>query len=1672
MQAMKKHINKYKLSIYILSTIIPIIVALIGLIKGGFAPFGNENVLGASGNSDFLPYFYELYDRVHEHTLTAFSKTVGLGYDFTSLVTYHISDPINFLILLFPRDYIPVAFNMIYALKIGLSGLSMSIYLTYHYNHAKNIDEEPTKKDNSAESTDSSEKKKKDIVLGSQKEPTSKFGKFIRYNNWLVLAFSIAYALSATMVAIGMNIAYLSAMSIFPIIIMGMDKIINDEKPYVFIISYALSFFFNMHIATIISIFLPLYFLSRSFDSISTFVRALINTLLSSLLAIAMSGIILINSIQGTFFREDISILFPNFEYYNPMDSVKQLMSRMPISMYSFYANHIDVSFGILFLFGIILYCFSKTDNMFTKIKNILLWLLLFAGTIITSLRYLFNGMSLNAGNEIHFAFIIAFLGIMMSFDAINCIKSFKTLHILITGILTIGIMAASMTLSSMYDNQKIYLMSFEFIFIYFITSFILVNKSMTKALYMQIIALVLIIECIPGFINNEVTLGKGFNSLPVYKDYQYQTYETSKYIHSLDKNAAIKYVSREDNYSHPITTTMSGYKYLISLTHQLDDDNTIAYIDDYVPEKSVNGLSIYQNPYPLVGSIYPTSVSTYSYDKLNPFISTNNLVVNYLGYPMIFNEISAKTKAMESSDNSYVNFTFKTEETGNIYVQAISLSHYISDESNSDNSVIQLAPIYRYTYITYNYHAALFNMDSYSEIISSLYMDSYQDINSINKETSVNSPVEGYISTGLPILKTLRYYVNEKEVTPVELMEGNALLPVKKGNNVIKIKYNSEYLSNGFIISIISLLVLILLIFSEKKELLKDLKEVKEKAVSAFIAHFKQYYVYYTTVLIITILTILCMMLNACYPFGKKTMVLGDGTSQAYADMMAIINSTKNGIPFPFFRFDIGGFRDTYSSFALSTFKNPWSILKRILIPDAILYFDFTFVYILTLITTPISIIFYLTHRYENRMKLDDSRLIIIGLLYGLSSYCYTFFIYATFSYTIYIPILILGLEQLIYKKKPYLYVCMLVLLIIGDQYHAFLACEFLLLYFFTYNFKSFKDFFTKGVRFALYSILSAALSLPFLVQMFGVAQKSAYSENDSKLPSIIKFFGSYAKLISNYRIGYTTKEVSTDNMQAAIYCGYIVLICIVLFALCKNINIKIRIKKIALLLLLYISFNNELLNYLLHGMHYQSMVPNRYAYFFIFIGITMLGDILINIDKVSKKRLLVCTSVISAILLITYMINKDITKTSLTISIVFLAILTISCLVIAFIKKYSSKALFNIMLYISVAEICINFVYEFPLHIGGSDTILDEIHYISDISDNIPDMKNFYNNTEYLGRHLYLNNIGALTDMNTISYFYNKIDSNTNEWNQYYNVFHGINNNDYNNGNPLADMMLHLKYHIENIYDDSAFSPYSLIYKYKNYNVYENPYYTSFGFVINDTDNSYKKLKTTTYDLFDHQNELTQYMCQKDLYNVFEKNVDYTFEFGEEYEEERENTEISSFFPVTITIENDYNGPIYIGYFSSIYCIGTVDENNRTLYIDLPKQKIDKSKEKEFQIASVNYDNQLILKEKLCKNTLYDLKQDGKNIYGKIDSTDDGILYYSLPYYEGWEIYVDNVKVDKFKYLGSMGVNITKGAHDIRMEYHPQGRWLGIISLLITILLLAIIVTYEIYKKNRQRS
>ena len=69
------------------------------------------------------------------------------------------------------------------------------------------------------------------------------------------------------------------------------------------------------------------------------------------------------------------------------------------------------------------------------------------------------------------------------------------------------------------------------------------------------------------------------------------------------------------------------------------------------------------------------------------------------------------------------------------------------------------------------------------------------------------------------------------------------------------------------------------------------------------------------------------------------------------------------------------------------------------------------------------------------------------------------------------------------------------------------------------------------------------------------------------------------------------------------------------------------------------------------------------------------------------------------------------------------------------------------------------------------------------------------------------------------------------------------------------------------------------------------------------------------------------------------------------------------------------------------------------------------------------------------------------------------NGLLFISIPYDKGWNIYVDGKKVP-YKKLAStfIGIDLKKGQHKIKMKFYPRGLIVGLlinfISILITIL------------------
>ena len=117
------------LRLYILSFIVPFTVAMIGLIMGGFAPFGAKDIMTASGHESMIPFYHELYDRFHNGTVFAFNY--NNGYSFSKVFLYYMSDPLNLVMLILPKSAMLGCMSVLYAVKIGLAGLFASIFFKY-----------------------------------------------------------------------------------------------------------------------------------------------------------------------------------------------------------------------------------------------------------------------------------------------------------------------------------------------------------------------------------------------------------------------------------------------------------------------------------------------------------------------------------------------------------------------------------------------------------------------------------------------------------------------------------------------------------------------------------------------------------------------------------------------------------------------------------------------------------------------------------------------------------------------------------------------------------------------------------------------------------------------------------------------------------------------------------------------------------------------------------------------------------------------------------------------------------------------------------------------------------------------------------------------------------------------------------------------------------------------------------------------------------------------------------------------------------------------------------------------------------------------------------------------------------------------------------------------------
>lgn len=90
---------------------------------------------------------------------------------------------------------------------------------------------------------------------------------------------------------------------------------------------------------------------------------------------------------------------------------------------------------------------------------------------------------------------------------------------------------------------------------------------------------------------------------------------------------------------------------------------------------------------------------------------------------------------------------------------------------------------------------------------------------------------------------------------------------------------------------------------------------------------------------------------------------------------------------------------------------------------------------------------------------------------------------------------------------------------------------------------------------------------------------------------------------------------------------------------------------------------------------------------------------------------------------------------------------------------------------------------------------------------------------------------------------------------------------------------------------------------------------------------------------------------------------------------------------------------------------------------------------------------------------------------ISGNINALQDGILYLSIPYEEGWTIRIDGEKTETIKVLHSMlGAKVSAGNHTIELEYIPEGLIAGV-TVSGTALMICGVIAFIDVKRHRRR-
>ncbi len=729
-------------------------------------------------------------------------------------------------------------------------------------------------------------------------------------------------------------------------------------------------------------------------------------------------------------------------------------------------------------------------------------------------------------------------------------------------------------------------------------------------------------------------------------------------------------------------------------------------------------------------------------------------------------------------------------------------------------------------------------------------------------------------------------------------------------------------------------------------------------------------------------------------------------------------------------------------------------------------------------------------------------------------------------------LPLIVLGVEELIRHKKFKLFVITLSIAVFSNFYIGFMTCIFVALYFFYYYYAHSeaernpigenRHLLKSIVRIGLCAILMVAITAVMLWSSYTALQ---FGKNDFTNPSY-DFSQNFDFLDMVSKMYFGSYDTVRPEGWPFLYSGMLTFILVPLYFFLKKVPVRKKIATGIFLTVMFLCFNGSVIDMFWHGLQRPNWLNHRYSYMVCFLFIIIAHYVFEHIEDLGYKPVIISACSISGLLLLMQKLNYENLPdlTSVWASLAFVAVYLLLMKGVT-IPKVSVKKTATLILTIFIG---------FEMYANGLDNLMsldDDVVYTSRTTyrnhldtyrpafDKLSEIDSSFYRAEKVVYKRTNDNLalGAFGLSNSTS----TLNDDSIKFLQYIGYASKSHWSKYLGSTPPTDSLLGIKYLVgqskntlPDYYTEIASETTEVDGAEKTLYIYKNPYAMPIAFGANEaiskvdlfSDDTEKSDDTGVENPFTRINTIYGSLLGDGSTDIF-VNIDQTYptthnlttgSIAEHTKYTPIDSDSSSFISYDIVATTD--DVIYM-YIPTVYdreCNLTVNNVSKGTYFGNETHRIVELgsyapgteltvklelKEDNLYLKTTDYHYFYYLDEEAYIDAITKLKGSEFNITEWTEDTLEGtinvasgdeLIFTTIPYDEGWKVIADGKEVEIFEVLDSLiAFRLPAGNHDLVMKYRPDCAVYGsMISVGGIVVFILVCIGEYVWKKKKAKN